>query len=283
VQPVAPERPDAPRAGTRAHLLTLDGPTSALRTQRCQERGTRQSALCRRSRDQTAQVQPDVDRSVRDAAASSPILRPHLNELEVLSAQRNGERLDAEVTANGRRWWLVRFGEKAPEIFERPAVASVPAEGGMVVVLNGVSSAGKSSVVRAVVESPGLPWVGFDEPFFGIVRPDVLIWPEQSPSVWSGFLAGIAALAAQGNRVIAASGGLPYLRWRDAVADAQLLSVALDCPIEVLAERHRSRRDRRGGLIHSTTVHDGWEYDQRFDSSQMSPLEIAAAVHALAN
>lgn len=215
------------------------------------------------------------------AATQSGVLLPFVDELEVLSAARNGERLDAEVQAGARRWWLVRFGEDAPTIFERPVTTLPPADGSVVVVVNGLSSAGKSSVVRAVVEGSAEPWVGFDEPFLGVVRPEVLIWPEQAPTVWRGFLAGISALAAEGNRVIAASGGLPHQQWRTALGTSRLIAVALDCPVDVLTARHRLRPDRRGDLIDSTTVHDSWVYDQRFDSSAMSPGQIAEAITAL--
>lgn len=226
-----------------------------------------------------------VERGDREAAlraaAQTEVLLPFVDELDVLSVSRNGDRLDAEVQAGARRWWLVRHGEGVPVTFERPGTSLGPVDGGVVVVLNGLSSAGKSSVVRAVVEGSDEPWVGFDEPFFGVVRPEVLIWPEQAPTVWSGFLAGISALAAEGNRVIAASGGLPHGQWRAAMGSNRLIAVALDCPPDVLAARHRVRSDRRGDLHDSSTVHDSWTYDQRFDSSAMGPGEIAEAIGAL--
>lgn len=230
---------------------------------------------------QTGGVQWDEHDRVLEAAKHSDVLRPVVDELQVVSTARNGERLDAEVRAGNRRWWLVQFGEGTPAVLERPVTPPPPADEGVVVVVNGLSSAGKSSVIRAVVEGSDAQWVGFDEPFFGHVRPEVLIWPEQAPTVWRGFLAGISALAAEGNRVITASGGLACHQWREALPTIHMIAIAVDCPSNVLAERHRLRPDRRGDLIESTTVHDSWTYDQRYDSSVMDPEDIAKAITSL--
>lgn len=227
-------------------------------------------------------MQHDEYDRVLEAAKQSDVLLRVVDELQVVSTARNGERLDAEVRVGDRRWWLVQFGEDTPAIFERPVSPPPPVDVGVVVVVNGLSSAGKSSVIRAVVEGSEDQWVGFDEPFFGHVRPEVLIWPEQAPTVWRGFLAGILALAAEGNRVITASGGLTFRRWREALTTIRMITVALDCPSDVLAERHRLRPDRRGDLIESTTVHDSWTYDQRFDSSVLDPEDIANTITSLA-
>ena len=82
--------------------------------------------------------------------------------------------------------------------------------------------------------------------------------------------------------MIAASGWLSYAEWSDALSMSRVLTLALDCPPDVLAERHEARPDRRGDLIHSTTVHDGWTYDRRFDTSATTADDIARELEALA-
>ena len=48
---------------------------------------------------------------------------------------------------------------------------------GMVVVLNGPSSVGKSSLIAAFADAAPTPWACFDEPMFGRLATRYLAWP----------------------------------------------------------------------------------------------------------
>jgi chloramphenicol 3-O-phosphotransferase len=62
-------------------------------------------------------------------------------------------------------------------------------------------------------------------------------------------------------------------------AHVPTLAVGLDCPVEVRIERQAARSDRWGGLTEATEDrHVGWSYDLRFDTSLVSPPEIAVRI-----
>ena len=95
--------------------------------------------------------------------------------LHVTDSRTNGSRVDARFAtgAGDRAWlavvWTSATGPGAVEsvtLFERPRgfEAEVP---GMVVVLNGPSSAGKSSLMAAFADVAPTPWACLDEPAFG--------------------------------------------------------------------------------------------------------------------
>lgn len=204
--------------------------------------------------------------------------------LAVTWAAQHGDRVDARLVSGDLEWWVVLSVTDSTSdvvaIEQRPGpFAGV--EGGVVVVLNGPSSSGKSSVMRAIVDRGADPWIAFDELFFGHLRLGYAIWPEVAPTVRSGFLDGIAALASAGNVVVMTSGGLAAKEVRQVFASSQLVLVGLDCPLEVLQERQQQRTDRWGDLAEeSFAAHDGWTYDLRFDTARLDPMQIADGVLA---
>jgi chloramphenicol 3-O-phosphotransferase len=200
------------------------------------------------------------------------------------SVVRNGRRVDATILQADRDWCIVcsidRHGVHSASAFERPSeFHGVP--GGRAVIVVGPSSAGKSTVMRAVVDAARTPWVMFDELSFGTVAWPFLIWSDRSPTLRAGFVAGIAALAAAGNQVI-----LPGPQTRahpselDRLTDAvPTVVVALDCPLEVRIARQQERDDRWGGLTEGAKEGlDGWTVDARFDTSTTTPEAIANAI-----
>ncbi|MGQ0431503.1 MAG: phosphotransferase-like protein [Microthrixaceae bacterium] len=220
-----------------------------------------------------------------DEAAIREVLRPlsTIDDLRVGWISVNVDRVDAGLTGSGREWRLVTTAEDNTRIAEawvhekpRP-FAGVP--GGRIVVLNGPSGSGKSSVMTAMLDQGDTPWVMFDELVVGAVAEPYLIWRDASPTLVDGYLAGIAGLAGAGNQVVLSSGGVPFAEIRDAFSNVATTYVGLDCPLDVLLERERGRPGRWGGLAEASAgIHAGWNYDVRFDTTTSLPTDIAQHV-----
>src|SRR6185369_5792309 len=111
----------------------------------------------------------------------------------------NGERIDITATGAHHDWRVVIGCEdgvsaKWVAVFRRPTPFAGVA-GGCAVVINGPSSSGKSALLAAIAEHSTDPWVAFDEPFFGTVAVERLIWRDDAPTLHRGFLDGIGSLA----------------------------------------------------------------------------------------
>jgi chloramphenicol 3-O-phosphotransferase len=203
---------------------------------------------------------------------------------EVVWLGRNVDRIDARLRdADGREHHVV--GRAGPRGLTVELLLSepddVPARDPIVVVVNGPSGSGKSTLLGAIAELSDAPWVTFDEPILGSTDPSVLVWPERAPTIHTGFLDGISAVAAAGNAVAAAAGGHSQERFRASLRDIRTVYVGLDCPMPVLLEREHGREGRWGGLARqSANAHEGWSYDLRVDTSRTSPHEAAGAVLA---
>lgn len=190
----------------------------------------------------------------------------------------NARRVDVGVSATGEREWRIvcsidASGVHSATVIERPEpFTGVP--GGRAVIVNGPSSAGKSTVMAAVVAGAPTPWVMFDEIFFGSVPTPFLVWPDRAPTLRPGFIDGIAALARAGNQVITTGGA--RAEFGSLIEGVPTLLVGLDCPLKMRVARQQARADRWGGLTESSeSAHEGWTYDLRYDTSKTTAAEIA--------
>jgi chloramphenicol 3-O-phosphotransferase len=220
--------------------------------------------------------------SVMSIAAQIAPLRD-VDDLEVVSIAVNGERVDV-VARSGDREWRIVFGSPDARridwlnVFRRP-VTFPGIAGGIAVIVNGPSSSGKSTLLAELAALDGAPWVVFDEPMFGVVDVEYLIWRDRAEALHRGFLDGIAALARAGNCVGLSAAGHPASWFDTAFVDVTVLRVGLDCDESELTRRERARNDVPGGhSAASPAIHDGWIYDLRFDTSSTDPGAIADAV-----
>lgn len=204
-------------------------------------------------------------------------------DLEMVSLTVNGQRVDV-IARDGDLEWRVVFGTSDAtridwlSVFQRPPVFA-GVVGGRAVIVNGPSSAGKSTVLNELRSRSSVPWIVFDEPMFGAVDVEYLIWRDRAEVLHRGFLDGIAALARAGNCVAVAAGGRPQSMFDAAFAGVPTLRVGLDCDPVELARRERRRRDVPGGLAEaSLDVHDGWQYYLRFDTTTNEVGSIADEV-----
>ena len=200
----------------------------------------------------------------------------------------NGPRADAEIVSGDGREWRVVFTNDGVSsltglwVFERPAPFR-GVEGGVAIVVDGAVGAGKSTLMARFAEAEDTPWVVFDEVNFGHISTNHLIWIETCGPLYKGFLAGIAALAAEGNQVLLPSSGLSQTMLLDAFEGVRTLYVGLECPLAVLTERNRGREGRWGGLSERSYAEfaaNGWRYDLLLDSNAFSPDTLVAEVRA---
>jgi len=223
-----------------------------------------------------AELGPDVADQLAAIRAASPVV----DWFGV-----NERRVDAVVsTADGEQYrivYLTSDGEHldAVSIFRRPPVYDGVA-GGRVVVVNGPSGSGKSSLLTALADcSGGRPWVLFDEPVMGAVDQGYLIWRDRAPVLHRGFLDAIAALARRGNLVGLSAAGHPPAVIDDTFRGVAVVRVGLDCDVPTLLARERGREGRWGGLVAASLgVHEGWRYDARYDTAHVPPETIARDV-----
>ena len=179
---------------------------------------------------------------------------------------------------------------------------------GRIVLLNGTSSSGKTTLGRALQAILPEPWleIGIDRFVFSLPKQylDQPLWSEVFRYVMPdgdadgpfrietgplgqrlvlGMHATAAALAGQGlnvivDHVLLEDDWLADCRARWAAFD--LLVVGVRCPLEVVVERERTRKDRTIGQAEAQfhVVHRHGGYDLEVDTSASSPEEGAALI-----
>lgn len=173
-----------------------------------------------------------------------------------------------------------------------------------IIVLNGVGSAGKSSIARALQTITAAPFLHVQMDSFLEMLPDALqdhadgfsyetVQRDGKPSVvirtgpvgektLRGMRHAIAAMAGQGNNLIvddvACSGEISdYVELLSAF-DLHLVGVM--APLDVLEAREARRTDRLPGLARwqYERVHADIRYDFKVDTSVLTPLECARQI-----
>lgn len=170
-----------------------------------------------------------------------------------------------------------------------------------VIVLNGGSSSGKSSLLRALQWELPQPWLAAAVDTFVDSLPPSLLDTEAGidfgadgevsvgadfrrlEAAWS---AGVAATVRAGAPVIVDDvflrGKVSQDGWRRALSGLEVLWVGVRCDAAVAAEREAARGDRVAGMAASQAevVHEGVEYDVEVDTASATPQECARAIVA---
>lgn len=168
-----------------------------------------------------------------------------------------------------------------------------PVPPGRLILLNGASSAGKSTLCRAIQAQ-------IDEPFLQF-SPDVLLfaaqvlpkrrdpegpftWAAMRPRLFEGYFRCLPAFLGAGNNLV-----VDYIietpeQWRrlvELLRPFDVFLVGVHCPLDELERRERERGDRRLGDARRDllTVHTFTRYDFEVDSRH-PPEENAAAIIA---
>ena len=161
--------------------------------------------------------------------------------------------------------------------------------GGTIVVLNGVSSSGKSSLARELQASLSRAYLHVQldtfremEPpgYFSLVPPDLRVL--RVAALCRAMNATAAEYARHGQNVLL-DHVLPPEGWMylaEDLAGFSVLLVGVHCSVEVLDARERSRGDRPLGLAASQAgqIHTDRVYDFEVDTSHQDSLECAAHV-----
>jgi chloramphenicol 3-O phosphotransferase len=171
--------------------------------------------------------------------------------------------------------------------------------GTQVIVLNGVSSSGKTSIARSLQTMLPTPWRhrGIDDliramPDKGLEDGSLLRISEtgqvdvgpQWPALEASWYVGVAAIAASGTGVIVdevlLGGGTGQDRLRAALSGLEVLWVGVKCDAAVVRAREVLRPDRVAGMAASqaTPVHEGVKYDMTVDTSTASSDSCAAEI-----
>lgn len=160
------------------------------------------------------------------------------------------------------------------------------------IMLNGTSSAGKTTVARAFQNVAPRRFLNFsiDDILYALPQKDIDHIEHSAdlsdlrlPELVRAFYACVRQLLELGYDVIfdhAVTARYHAELLREATAGHDVLLVGLDCPAEVLRERERSRGDRRVGLAEAQfgSIHSQLEYDVFLDTSTTSPEDAAARI-----
>lgn len=169
-----------------------------------------------------------------------------------------------------------------------------------VIVLNGGSSSGKSSIARELQEVLPAPWLTFGVDSFIEALPPSLrnggaieIRPDGQIMVRAVFrtleaawIAGVAAMVRAGARLILDEAFLgaaeSQARWRDGLRGLTVLWAGVHCAPEVAARREAGRAGRTAGMAEKQAdlVHVGVCYDVEVDTTGTGAHEAALVIAA---
>jgi chloramphenicol 3-O phosphotransferase len=168
-----------------------------------------------------------------------------------------------------------------------------------VILLNGSSSSGKSTIARSLQSILLEPWLTFGVDSLLEAMPERLkmggegigIGPATEISVGPAFraveaiwLQGIATMAHAAAKIIVdevfLGGATSQDRWRAVLGGLDVLWVGIHCDPEVLAQRELTRGDRVPGMAshQAVVVHAGVSYDLEVDTTSASPAECAELI-----
>ncbi|MBF9066796.1 chloramphenicol phosphotransferase CPT [Streptacidiphilus fuscans] len=168
-----------------------------------------------------------------------------------------------------------------------------------VIVLNGGSSSGKSSISRCLQEILPDRWLSLSvDTFIGALPVSMQgsdtgidIADDGTVNVGAEFDAleaawreGVGAMARAGARVVVDDVFLGQAasqrRWRKALVGLDVLWVGVRCDSAVAAAREAARGDRAAGMaaLQAETVHQGVDYDLVVDTTHADPMSCARAV-----
>lgn len=167
---------------------------------------------------------------------------------------------------------------------------------GALILLNGASSAGKSTLAHALRDALPVPFLHFSMDFFlfgdhvlprtaeGRLRE----WPLIRPQVFSGFNRCLPALLTAGNHLVVDDIIETPAMWhefRTLLTGFDVFLVGVHCPVAELERRELARGDRRVGVARrdALTVHTFTGYDLDVTCTAPLPDNVQRVIHAWVN
>ncbi|MHB8221020.1 MAG: phosphotransferase-like protein [Acidimicrobiales bacterium] len=170
-----------------------------------------------------------------------------------------------------------------------------------VIVLNGGSSSGKTSIAHRLLEVLPGTWLTLgvddlfdalgeragDDAFIAFGADGGVVAREGFRRAEAAWSAGVAAMARSGVGVVVddvfLGGASSQAYLRAALSGLDVLWVGVRCPAMVAAQREAGRAERIGGMAASQAdlVHDGVSYDIEVDTATTSATRCAEAIAAL--
>ncbi|HEX8729513.1 MAG TPA: AAA family ATPase [Ktedonobacterales bacterium] len=168
-----------------------------------------------------------------------------------------------------------------------------------IILLNGGSSSGKTSIAIDLQELLPTTWLRFsiDDlvealPASLFTRSEGLTFGENGEvrpgpefqRLEAAWMQGIAAMARAGASIIIddvfLSGVAARDRWRTSLAGLSVLWVGVRCAPQVAAAREQARQDRNSGMAaaQAQIVHVGMQYDLEVDTTFASPRDCAERI-----
>jgi chloramphenicol 3-O phosphotransferase len=155
-------------------------------------------------------------------------------------------------------------------------------EPGKIILLNGPSSAGKSTLCQAIQTQIDEPFLQFSLDFFFFnspvlpkqkIRDGTFQWAEMRPQIFDGFFNCLPALALAGNNLLIEYIIETQTQWdalRQRLEGFDVFLIGVHCPLPELERREQLRGDRPVGDARRDleTVHSFTKYDFEIDSSE---------------
>ena len=170
-----------------------------------------------------------------------------------------------------------------------------------VIVLNGGSSSGKTTIARRLQALLPQPWLAFSIDDFVDALPEKMLSADSGiqfeadggvavgadfRTLEAAWMAGIAATARAGANVVVddvfLSGAASQHRWEQALGDLNVLWVGVRCDAAVAARREQQRGDRTAGMAaqQADIVHKDVRYDLDVDTTGTDPADCARTIAA---
>lgn len=164
---------------------------------------------------------------------------------------------------------------------------------GKIILLNGASSAGKTTLAKAIQARIAEPFwhVASDQFVEAGMLPGrreeggMFAWPVQRPLFFSAFHRCLPAIASAGNNIVV-DHVIEFDWWMrelvELLAPFDVFLVGVHCPLPELERRERERGDRTIGEArdHAEVVHTFGPYDFELDSSLATPERNARSIIA---
>jgi chloramphenicol 3-O phosphotransferase len=164
---------------------------------------------------------------------------------------------------------------------------------GKIIVINGPSSSGKTTLALALQKRLELPFIRFsfdlflDHQAFPMegIRSGTFSWDAMRPSVFRGLHQCLPALATAGNNIIF-DHIIETKAWLhelvSLVSELDVFFVGLHCSLPELERREQQRGDRHKGDAHQDflTVHSITSYDLELNSEHALEDNVTSLLHA---